>query len=73
MFYLAGFEEILKEMMKREYIHDDGDTFTDYSWERALNIDGDVYPEWCLEFFSTFYFERDVSRNALMKEKCIWE
>ena len=63
MFYLVGFEETLKEMMKREYIHDDGDTFVDYSWERALSIEGDVYPEWCLEFFSTFYFEKDVNRN----------
>ena len=72
MFYMYGFEEELKEMMKREYIHDDGDTFVDYSLERALSIEGDVYPEWCLEFFLTFYFEKDVSRNDLMREKCIW-
>ncbi|GKA87096.1 hypothetical protein Tco_0808807 [Tanacetum coccineum] len=25
-----------------------------------------------LEFFSTLYFDKDVDRNNLMKEKCIW-
>ncbi|GJT06593.1 retrovirus-related pol polyprotein from transposon 17.6, partial [Tanacetum coccineum] len=62
----------LKEMMKLEYIHEDGDVFVDYSWEIALSIDGDVYPEWCLEFFSTMYFEKDMDMSNLMKEKCIW-
>ncbi|GKC25126.1 hypothetical protein Tco_1027276 [Tanacetum coccineum] len=54
-----SFVETLKEMMKLQYIHEDGDVFVDYSWERALSIDGDVYREWCLEFFSTIYFEKD--------------
>ncbi|GJW65516.1 hypothetical protein Tco_0117400 [Tanacetum coccineum] len=44
----------------------------DYSWERALSIFGDVYPKWCLEFFSTMYFDRDVDRTKLMTEKCVW-
>ncbi|GKF34030.1 hypothetical protein Tco_0107230, partial [Tanacetum coccineum] len=26
----------------------DGDVFVDYSWERALSIDDEVYPEWVL-------------------------
>lgn len=48
----------------------DGDTFVDLSWERAFRIYEDVYREWCLEFFSTFYFERKV--YDLMREVCIW-
>ncbi|GKC56783.1 hypothetical protein Tco_1084381 [Tanacetum coccineum] len=40
--------------------------------EIALFIYGDVYPEWCLEFFSTMYFDRGVDRTKLMTEKCIW-
>nr|GEX71415.1 hypothetical protein [Tanacetum cinerariifolium] len=68
-----GFEDTLREMMKLEYIYEvDGDIFVDYSWERALSIDNEIYPEWVLEFFSTLYFDKDVDRNNLMKEKCIW-
>ncbi|GJX17536.1 hypothetical protein Tco_0218368 [Tanacetum coccineum] len=59
-------------LMKMEYLHDDEDMFTDYSWERALSIKEDVYPEWCLEFFSTMYFKRGVDRTKLMTEKCVW-
>nr|GEX79719.1 hypothetical protein [Tanacetum cinerariifolium] len=51
--------------MKYEYIYDDGDVFIDYSWERAFSIYGDVYPEWCLEFFSMMYFDRGVDRSRL--------
>ncbi|GJT21344.1 hypothetical protein Tco_0891281 [Tanacetum coccineum] len=70
MFYVYSFDETLKELMKMEYLHDDGDVFVDYSWERALSIEDDVYPEWCLEFFSTMYFEREVDKTKLMTEKC---
>nr|GEW02700.1 hypothetical protein [Tanacetum cinerariifolium] len=55
--------------MKYEYLHVDGDFFIYYSWERALSIYGDVYPEWCLEFFSMMYFYRGVDRTELMIEK----
>nr|GEV06434.1 hypothetical protein [Tanacetum cinerariifolium] len=72
MLYVYNFDETLKELMKFEYHHSDGDVFVDYSWERALSIKGDVYSEWCLEFFSTMYFERGVDRTKLMTEKCIW-
>ncbi|GKE31582.1 hypothetical protein Tco_1450904 [Tanacetum coccineum] len=58
--------------MKYEYLHDDGDVFVDYSWERAFSIYGDVYSEWCLEFFSMMYFDKGVDRTRLMIEKCIW-
>ncbi|GJZ55833.1 hypothetical protein Tco_0611026 [Tanacetum coccineum] len=58
--------------MKYEYLHNDGDVFVDYSWEIALSIYGDVYPEWCLEFFSTMYFDKGVDRTKLMTKKCIW-
>ncbi|GKC41731.1 hypothetical protein Tco_1059453 [Tanacetum coccineum] len=65
-----GFEDILREMMKLEYIYEgDGDIFIDYSWERALSIDNEIYLEWVLEFFSTLYFDKNVDRNNLMKEK----
>ncbi|GJV10997.1 hypothetical protein Tco_1352538 [Tanacetum coccineum] len=68
-----GFEDTLREMMKLEYIYKgDGDVFVDYSWERALSIDNEIYPESVLKFFSTLYFDKDVDRNNLMKEKCIW-
>ncbi|GJS36356.1 hypothetical protein Tco_0534738 [Tanacetum coccineum] len=68
-----GFEDTLRKMMKLEYIYEgDGDIFVDYSWERALSIDNEIYPKWVLEFFSTLYFDKDVDRNNLMKEKCIW-
>nr|GEW70013.1 hypothetical protein [Tanacetum cinerariifolium] len=57
--------------MKYEYIYDDEDVFIDYSWERAFSIYGDVYPEWCLEFFSMMYFDRGVDRTrAGSKERC---
>ncbi|GJW15209.1 hypothetical protein Tco_0019342 [Tanacetum coccineum] len=59
-------------MIKYEYLHDDGDVFVDYSWEKALSIYGDVYLEWCLEFFSMMYFDRGVDRTKLMTEKYIW-
>nr|GFD22066.1 hypothetical protein [Tanacetum cinerariifolium] len=63
----------LREMKKLEYIYEeDGDVFVDYSWERELSIDNEIYPEWVLEFFSTLYFDKVVDRNNLMKEKCIW-
>ncbi|GJZ61051.1 hypothetical protein Tco_0617188, partial [Tanacetum coccineum] len=50
----------------------DGDVFVDYSWERALLIDDEVYPEWVLEFFSTMYFDKDVDKSRLMTKKYIW-
>nr|GEX28063.1 hypothetical protein [Tanacetum cinerariifolium] len=59
----------LLNKMKFEYIHSDGDVFEDYSWVIALSIRGDVYPEWCLEFFSTMYFDKWVDRTKLMKDK----
>nr|GEW40377.1 hypothetical protein [Tanacetum cinerariifolium] len=62
----------LQDKMKYEYLHDDGDVFVNYSWERAFSIYGNVYTEWCLEFFSTMYFDRGVDRTKLMTEKCIW-
>ncbi|GKE21929.1 hypothetical protein Tco_1433441 [Tanacetum coccineum] len=46
LFYGYKFEETLKNKMKYEYLHNDGDIFVDYSWERAFSIYGDVYPEW---------------------------
>nr|GEU41694.1 hypothetical protein [Tanacetum cinerariifolium] len=61
-----------KNKMKYEYLHDDGDVFIDYSWERDLSIYGDVYLEWCLEFFSMMYFDKGVDRTNLMTKKCIW-
>nr|GEW94841.1 hypothetical protein [Tanacetum cinerariifolium] len=67
-----SFDETSKELMKMDYLHDDGDVYVDYSLERALSIEEDVYPEWCLEFFSTMYFERGVNRTKLMTEKCVW-
>ncbi|GJU97320.1 hypothetical protein Tco_1326591 [Tanacetum coccineum] len=57
--------------MKYEYLHDDGDVFVDYSWERALFIYGDVYLKWCLEFFSMMYFDKGVDRTRLMTERYI--
>ncbi|GJW57691.1 retrovirus-related pol polyprotein from transposon TNT 1-94 [Tanacetum coccineum] len=72
LFYSYNFDETLKNKMKFEYIHSDGDVLKDYSWERALSISGDVYPEWCLKFFSTMYFNKGVERTKLMIEKCIW-
>nr|GEV78018.1 hypothetical protein [Tanacetum cinerariifolium] len=51
----------------------DGDVFVDYSWERALLINDEIYPEWVLEFFSTFYFDKDVDKTNLMKGKYVVE
>ncbi|GKD18951.1 hypothetical protein Tco_1208109 [Tanacetum coccineum] len=48
------------------------DSFTDYSWERVFSIRENVYKEWCLEFFSTMYFERKVDWSKIMEEKCVW-
>jgi hypothetical protein len=64
-------EDQLRELMIMSYVYPaDGDTFVDLSWERAFSIYEDVYHEWFLEFFSTFYFERKV--YDLMREVCIW-
>nr|GEU75806.1 ribonuclease H-like domain-containing protein [Tanacetum cinerariifolium] len=63
---------VQQNKMKFGYLHEDGDVFVAYSWERALSIYGDVYPEWCLEFFLKMYFDRDVDRTKLMTKKCIW-
>ncbi|GJZ97434.1 hypothetical protein Tco_0669887 [Tanacetum coccineum] len=46
VFYLYGYDETLRNLMKMEYTHEDGDEFVDYSWERALSIKEDVYQEW---------------------------
>ncbi|GKD74408.1 hypothetical protein Tco_1332690 [Tanacetum coccineum] len=70
--YCESFDETLNELMKMEYLHDDGDVFIDYSWERALSIEEDVYLRWCLEFFFTMYFERGVDRTKLITEKYVW-
>ncbi|GKB21703.1 hypothetical protein Tco_0855626 [Tanacetum coccineum] len=70
--YCESFDETLKELMKMEYLHDDGDVFVDYLWEKALSVEEDMYLEWCLEFFSTMYFERGVDRTKLMTEKRFW-
>ncbi|GKB05061.1 hypothetical protein Tco_0833256 [Tanacetum coccineum] len=72
LFYAYNFEETLKNNIKFEYLHNDGDVFEDYSWERALSISGDVFTELCLEFFSTMYFDKGVDRTKLMTKKCIW-
>ncbi|GJZ60426.1 hypothetical protein Tco_0616242 [Tanacetum coccineum] len=72
--YCLGFERSFEEddeIVSTSY-EGDGDVFVDYSWERALSIDNEIYPEWVLEFFSTLYFDKDVDRTNLMKEKCIW-
>ncbi|GJQ99584.1 hypothetical protein Tco_0522569 [Tanacetum coccineum] len=72
LIYDYNFEETLKNKMKYEYLHNNGDVFVDYLWEKSLSIYGDVYPEWCLEFFSMMYFDKGVDRTKLMTEKCIW-
>ncbi|GJX81010.1 hypothetical protein Tco_0329159 [Tanacetum coccineum] len=67
MFNAYGFEDTLRNMMKLEYIYKgDGDVFVDYSWERALSINDEVYPKWVLELFSTMYFDKDVDKSNLM-------
>ncbi|GJX24154.1 hypothetical protein Tco_0228599 [Tanacetum coccineum] len=72
LFYDYGCEDRLRNLMKMVYMHDDGDSFTDYSWERVFSIRENVYKEWCLEFFSTMYFERKVDWSKIMEEKCVW-
>ncbi|GJU85457.1 hypothetical protein Tco_1293003 [Tanacetum coccineum] len=73
VFNAYGFEDNLRNMMKLKYIYEgDGDVFVDYSWERSLSIDDEVYPEWVLEFFLMMDFDKDVDKSNLMTEKCIW-
>ncbi|GJW44730.1 hypothetical protein Tco_0073529 [Tanacetum coccineum] len=45
LFYSYNFDETLKNKMKFEYLHSDGDVFKDYSREIALSISKDVYRE----------------------------
>ncbi|GKE49353.1 hypothetical protein Tco_1480611 [Tanacetum coccineum] len=72
-FERACARDTLREMMKLEYIYEgDRDVFVDYSWERALSIDNEIYPEWVLELISTLYFDKDADRTILMKEKCLF-
>ena len=64
-------EEQLRSMMVMTYVYPgDGDTFEDRSWERAFSIRENVVKEWCLEFFSTFYFNRKV--NDVINDVCVW-
>ncbi|GJV84909.1 hypothetical protein Tco_1524807 [Tanacetum coccineum] len=72
LFHLYSFEDTMRDMMKLEYINEDRDSFFDYSWERALSINEDVYLEWIIEFFSMMYFEKDVDRTQFMTEKYVW-
>ncbi|GJS32289.1 hypothetical protein Tco_0530671 [Tanacetum coccineum] len=72
LFYAYNFDETFKNKMKFEYLHSNGDVLEDYPWEIALFINMDVYTKWCLEFFSTMYFDKGVDRTKLMIEKCIW-
>ncbi|GKA27375.1 hypothetical protein Tco_0713543 [Tanacetum coccineum] len=62
----------LRDLMKIEYIHEDGDVFIDRSWENVFSNGEKVYPEWCLELYSTIYFKRKVNQDEIMMEKCIW-
>ncbi|GKA02793.1 hypothetical protein Tco_0675574, partial [Tanacetum coccineum] len=43
---LSSCDETLRDLMKMEYTHEDGDEFVDYSWERAFLIKEDAYQEW---------------------------
>ncbi|GKB29731.1 hypothetical protein Tco_0869132 [Tanacetum coccineum] len=80
VFNAYGFEDILRNMMKLEYIYEgDGDVFVDYSWEIALSIDNEVYPEWVLEFFSMMEYWNKVGKptlthhkEVLVKEPLMW-
>lgn len=66
-------EDELRSMMRTSYVYPgDGDSFNDLSWERAFSVNEEVYREWCMEFFSTMYFERKVNVRNLMSEICIW-
>ena len=61
----------LRKMMRMSYVYEgDGDSFEDFSWERAFSIYENVNREWCLEFFSTFYFERKLV--DVVNDICIW-
>nr|GEX26030.1 hypothetical protein [Tanacetum cinerariifolium] len=63
-------DETLKDLMKMEYTHVDGDVFVVYSWKEFS-----LLKEMCTqsgEFFSTMYFERGVDKTKIMTEKCIW-
>ncbi|GJV62855.1 hypothetical protein Tco_1473683 [Tanacetum coccineum] len=40
LFYVYSFDETLKELMKFEYLHSDGDVFSDYSWEELSLLKG---------------------------------
>ncbi|GKC38165.1 hypothetical protein Tco_1050549 [Tanacetum coccineum] len=72
LFFDYKCEDTCWSLMKMVSTHDDGYSFTDYSWENAFTIHENVYPEWCLEFFSTMYFEGKVDWSNIMKEKCVW-
>nr|GEU43541.1 hypothetical protein [Tanacetum cinerariifolium] len=65
-------EDDLLDMMKIEYMHNDGDVFKDHSWENVFSNGEKVYRVWCLEFYLTMYFNRKVDRNEIMRKKCIW-
>nr|GEW78597.1 hypothetical protein [Tanacetum cinerariifolium] len=70
MFYFYSCDETLKDLIKMEYTHVDGDVFVVYSWKEFS-----LLKEMCTqsgEFFSTMYFERGVDKTKIMTEKCIW-
>ncbi|GJU59622.1 hypothetical protein Tco_1237388 [Tanacetum coccineum] len=50
--YNESCEDDLLDMIKIEYMHEDGDVFEDHSWEDVYSNGEKVYREWCLEFFS---------------------
>ncbi|GJY56765.1 hypothetical protein Tco_0455880 [Tanacetum coccineum] len=72
-----------KNKIEFEYIHSDGDVFEDYSWERALSISEDVYPEWFLlglyeedelkhRFFAIHFTKLEVD-NKLFNHDVYWQ
>ncbi|GKA13063.1 hypothetical protein Tco_0692609 [Tanacetum coccineum] len=67
-----GCEDALMDMMKIEYMNEDGYLFLDRSWENVFSNGEKFYREWFLKFYSKMYFNRKVNRNKIMTEKCIW-
>ncbi|GKC66765.1 hypothetical protein Tco_1099363 [Tanacetum coccineum] len=68
-----GCAETIEEMLEFKVIEMGGneEVFSSETWRRAFDIKEPIYNELCHEFFSTFEFDEEVTREELTTKKII--
>ncbi|GJX45782.1 hypothetical protein Tco_0262458 [Tanacetum coccineum] len=67
-----GFHLELKKMFRIIFKEDDELVFTCRAWWKAFKVKEDVYKEWCLEFFSTLWVDKQIKVENITSKVCIW-